>query len=185
MISRKGWIPAILLVLSLTLIAGCTGQTGNNTVKVGDNVSVDYIGSYDNGSIFDTSIASVAQDAGIYSPYRDYAPLSFVAGSGDMISGFDNATIGMKAGETKNVTLAPKDAYGEYNPELILPVNMSILTSSNITPQVNDTLYYNMQPVRVHSIPNNSTVFIDFNNRMAGKTLHFMITVKDIQAVSA
>lgn len=183
-ISRKGWIPAILLVLSLVMIAGCTGQTGN-TVKAGDNVTVDYIGWYDNGTIFDTSIASVAQEAGIYYPLREYAPMSFIAGKGEMISGFDNGTIGMKLGETKNITLAPADAYGEYNPSLILPVNMSVLTSNNITPHVNDTLYYNMQPVRVDSIPNNTTVFIDFNNQMAGKTLNFRITVKDIQPASS
>ena len=66
-----------------------------------------------------------------------------------------------------------------------------MLTSYNITPHVNDTLYYNMEPVRVDHIAyntsdmNNSSVYIDFNNQMAGKTLHFTITVRDIQPASS
>lgn len=184
MIRKSGWITAVLLVFLIALIAGCTGQSGT-TVKKGDNISVDYIGTYDNGSVFDTSMASVAQQAGIYNPYRTYSPMSFYAGNGEMIPGFDNATIGMKVGETKNITLTPDQAYGEYDPLKILPVNMSILTSNNITPYVNETLYYNMMPVRVDSIPNNSTVMVDFNEPMAGKTLHFMITVKSIEPASS
>ncbi len=193
MLKVKGWILAILLVISMVLLAGCTDQSGstvkpgdnasaNTVVKAGDNVSVDYIGWYENGTIFDTSDAAVAQQAGLYNPLREYGPLSFIAGAGEMIKGFDNATMGMKIGESKNVTLQPDQAYGQYDPALILPVNMSVLTSNNITPIVNQTLYYNMQPVRVDSIPNNTTVFVDFNGPMAGKTLKFQITVKNIEA---
>ena len=185
-IFRKGCILAILLVLSLVMIAGCTGPA-EKTVEAGDNVTVDYIGWFNNGTIFDTSIASVAQDAGIYHPLRDYTPMSFIAGSGSMISGFDNATMGMKVGESKNVTLSPAEAYGEYDPEMIIPINMTDLTSQNITPYVNQTLYigYTGQPVRVHSIPNNTTVLIDVNSPMAGKSQNFKITVRDIQSGNA
>lgn len=185
MISRKGWIAAILLVASLALIAGCTGQA-DTTVDKGDNVSVDYIGWYDNGTIFDTSIASVAQEAGIYNALRTYGPMSFVAGSGQVISGFDNATIGMKVGESKNVTLDPEEAYGAYDTSLILPINMSVLTANNITPYVNQTLYNAYgQAVRIDSIPNNTTVMVDYNDPMAGKTLNFKITVRDVKAVNS
>jgi peptidylprolyl isomerase len=46
---------------------------GNGTaVKQGDAVVVDYIGRLDDGSVFDTSVESVAQACGKYSPQRDY-----------------------------------------------------------------------------------------------------------------
>ncbi len=121
---------------------------------------------------------------------KAYVPISFIVGSGATISGFDNAVVGMKINETKNVTLTPDQAYGAYNSSLILPVPLSVLKQANITPVVNQTLYYNLQAVRVDHIVdnatdmNNSSVYIDFNNVMAGKTLHFSITVRDIQEVN-
>lgn len=190
MISKKYVISAILLVLAVALVAGCTGSS-EKTVQTGNNVTIDYTGTYDNGTIFGTSNATVAQQAGIYESDYTYDPISYIVGSGEVLEGLDNATIGMKIGETKNVTLTPNQAYGEYNESLILPVPMSLLLENNITPHVNDTLYYNFEAVRVDHIVNNTTdmnnssVYIDFNNEMAGKTLHFMITVRDIQTVSA
>ena len=189
MVRKSQIIMAILFVAAISLIAGCTSPAAK-VVKTGDNVTVDYTGSYDNGTIFDTSNASVAQQANISVVGKYYGPISFIVGSGQVISGFDNAVIGMKIGDTKNVTLAPADAYGEYNASLIMPVPLGVLTAYNITPHVNDTLYYNLQPVRVDHIipnatdPNNSSVFIDFNSPMAGKTLLFTITVRDIQEVN-
>lgn len=190
MLSKKYFIPVILLVMAVALVAGCTGSE-NTTVKTGDNVTIDYIGTYDNGTIFDTSNATVAQGAGIFDAGYTYGPISFVSGNGEIFEALDNATIGMSIGQTKNVTLTPEEGYGEYNASLIQPVPISILEENNITPHVNDTLYYNLKPVTVTSIvpnvtdPNNTSVYIDFNDPMAGKTLHFQITVVDIQAANA
>ena len=63
MSGKKALIMAVLLVAVVALMAGCTGQ---KTAKTGDNVTLDYIGTYDNGTVFDTSIATVAQQAGLY-----------------------------------------------------------------------------------------------------------------------
>lgn len=189
MIRKNQIMIAVLLVVSISMIAGCAGTT-EKIVKTGDNVSVDYTGWYDNGTIFDTSNATVAQQAGMFEQGKAYVPISFIVGSGATITGFDNAVIGMKINETKNVTLTPDQAYGAYNSSLILPVPLSVLKQANITPVVNQTLYYNLQAVRVDHIVdnatdmNNSSVYIDFNNVMAGKTLHFSITVRDIQEVN-
>jgi predicted small secreted protein len=69
--NKKQIILAILAVLAIALIAGCTTTSGK-TVKTGDNVTVDYIGTLDNGSIFDTSNMTVAMQAGIYDPDAIY-----------------------------------------------------------------------------------------------------------------
>jgi len=184
MINKRQSISAILLVLSIALIAGCAGAT-EKTVKSGDNVSVDYTGWFDNGTIFETSSPTIALQAGIYDENVTYGPLNFTVGSGEIIQGFDDAVIGMKVNESKNITLTPDQAFGEYDPSLIQPIPMSTLQEYNITPHVNDTLYYGMQPVTVYSIPNNTTVLIDFNHPMAGKTLHYMLTVRDIKSSNA
>jgi peptidylprolyl isomerase len=187
MSEKRFLILAVLLVAAFAVMAGCTSHS--KTAKTGDNVSVDYIGSYENGTIFDTSIASVARSAGITDPTRNYAPISFTIGNEEVIPGFENAVTGMKVGETKNVTLQPADAYGDYDPTYIQPVNMSDLLSANITPYVNQTLITMFgQQVRVDRIDinqtdyNSSQVYIDFNEPMAGKVLKFSITLRSIEA---
>ena len=136
MINKKQIISAVLLIVSIAIIAGCTSAS-DKVVKSGDNVSVDYVGTLDNGSVFDTSNMTIAQQANIYNPDYSYAPLSFIAGSGDVIQGFDDAVTGMKIGETKNITLTPDQAYGQYDPSLIQPVNMSTLRQPASSPVVN------------------------------------------------
>ncbi len=172
-----------LLVLAVALAAGCASTTGH-TVAKNDTVAVDYTGWLDDGTVFDTSNASEAQAAGIYDANVTYEPLTFVVGSGDVIEGFDDAVVGLKVNESRNITLTPAEAYGEYDASLVQPVNMSDLVANGIDPKVNDTLYYGTQPVTVHAIPNNTTVLIDFNHPLAGKTLHFKLTVLSVTAAS-
>ncbi len=78
----------------------------------GDTVSVHYVGKYPGGKVFDTSMRSEAEKAGLFNPARDYRPLQVVLGSHQVISGFEEALMGMKVNETKEVTLPPEKAYG-------------------------------------------------------------------------
>lgn len=72
----------------------------------GDTVAVHYRGTLDDGTEFDSSEG------------RD--PLSFVVGSGQVISGFDDAVRGLAVGESRTVRIEPEDAYGEYTPEAVI-----------------------------------------------------------------
>lgn len=83
------------------------------TAQNGDTVSVHYLGKFPGGKVFDTSMKSEAIKAGLYSPARDYKPLQVVLGTHQVISGFEEALVGMKPNETKEVTLPPEKAYGK------------------------------------------------------------------------
>lgn len=78
------------------------GNSEADMVESGDDIEVHYVGTLEDGSQFDSS-----RD-------RDQT-LPFTVGAGQMIPGFDAGVVGMKTGETKNLTLAPADAYGEYD----------------------------------------------------------------------
>ena len=71
----------------------------------GDMVTVHYTGTLDDGEEFDSS--------------RERGPLSFVLGSGQMISGFDVAVHGLRVGDAITVRLKPSEAYGERDDDLI------------------------------------------------------------------
>ena len=55
---------------------------------------------------------SEAEKAGLFSPARDYKPLQVVIGGHQVIQGFEDALLGMKINETKEVTIPPEKAYG-------------------------------------------------------------------------
>ncbi len=103
----------ILMLAALILLSGCVGQ---RTVKPGDNVSVDYIGTLVDGKVFDTSIESVAKANDLFTPDRDYTPLNFSVGKPGVIKGFSEGVVGMKVGETKTLTISPENGYGPISP---------------------------------------------------------------------
>jgi peptidylprolyl isomerase len=108
----------LLIMVAAILLSGCVDKT-DKAVKTGDNISVDYTGSYENGKVFDTSLESVAQ-ANELPPREIYEPLKFRVGQkpSAVIEGFDKGVIGMKKGQTKILTIPPEEAY-PINPDMI------------------------------------------------------------------
>jgi FKBP-type peptidyl-prolyl cis-trans isomerase 2 len=110
-------------------------------------------------------------------------PLKYVHGQRMMIPGLEKELTGMKVGGEKHVTIKPEDAYGPVNPQAFqeipkekIPVNGlklgAILAAKSPDGQV--------IPMRVHEIKE-TTVVMDMNHPMAGKTLVFDVKVVDIQ----
>ncbi len=122
----------VALITSVILFSGCVSQ--QKTVKSGDNISVDYVGRTEDGKVFDTSIESVAKQNDIYTAGGKYQPLKFTVGKGEMIKGFDEGVIGMKVGETKNLTIPPEKGYGPIDPSKIstIPIIQSIPATTTI-----------------------------------------------------
>ena len=79
----------------------------------GDTVSVHYLGKFPGGKVFDTSMKAEAIKSGLYNPARDYKPLQVVLGRHQVITGFEEALMGMIVNESKEVTLPPEKAYGK------------------------------------------------------------------------
>ncbi len=171
------------LVILVLLISGCaTGQVleeNTMTVKAGDKVKVDYVGFFDGGEVFDTSIKEEAEKAGM--PLRpSYAPIEFEVGAGQMIAGFDKAVVGMAEGEEKEIKLAPEDAYGNPKPEMVIEIPTPDMVKMGVQPKVGLTVYANGQPGKIISTDEGKTR-IDMNHPMAGKTLNFRLKLVEIE----
>lgn len=70
-----------------------------DVVRAGDQVTIDYEGTLDNGTKFDSS-------------YDRKEPLSFTLGAGQVIPGFDRGVTGMKPEGVRNITIPPELGYG-------------------------------------------------------------------------
>jgi len=184
MASNKNLLIAGILVL--TLLSGCTqnnpntpgndsnqnnNQNGGNdltqTIQKGDVIQVNYKGTLEDGTEFDSSLK------------EGRTPLEFTVGAGRMIAGFDAAVVGMKLSQEKTVTLSPAQAYGTIDPAKIVEVSKE---------QLGD-LYNQIETGSQVSGPyGNATVVektatgakIDFNHPLAGKTLIFWIKIEKI-----
>nr|WP_252718687.1 FKBP-type peptidyl-prolyl cis-trans isomerase [Haloarcula sp. CBA1122] len=89
-------------------------------IEPGDGVTIEYVGRFEDGSVFDTSRPEVAREHGLIEAQgveaSEYAPLSFTVGAGDIIEGIDEAIVGMTAGEEATVTVPPAKATGSSRP---------------------------------------------------------------------
>ncbi len=135
------------------------------TAKKGDMVKVEYIGTLEDGTIFDSS-------------EKHEAPLEFKLGDGQIIEGFDNAVEGMKVGEEKEIKLTPNEAYGDYNPELIKDIPKDCFPQDQ-TLQKGMVFMLNLPsgqqvPARISDIKDQE-VTIDLNPPLAGKNVIFKI----------
>jgi FKBP-type peptidyl-prolyl cis-trans isomerase 2 len=192
---------SLFLLLAVIVAAGCisTEASSNGTVAAGgvgigglaletvqanDSISVNYIGKLEDGAVFDTSYAEVAKNASIFIPQRQYEPLKFTVGAGQMIQGFDEGVLGMKKGEQKTLTIAPENAYGAIIPEAVVLVPLEILEKNNITAEVGMELQTISGTGKVTNV-NGTHATIDFNHPLAGKTLVFDVKIETIEKPKA
>jgi FKBP-type peptidyl-prolyl cis-trans isomerase 2 len=139
------------------------------TIKKGDNVSVDYEGKFEDGTVFDSST------------HGDHShPLEFEVGAGKVIKGFDSAVIGMKKDEEKNFEIKPEDAYGEPRPELKKDFPRTILPADQ-EPKAGMTMAMGTPdghqiPVKILEVTTDKIV-VDLNHPLAGKKLLFKIKI--------
>ncbi len=133
--------------------------------KEGDKVKIHYKGTFEDGEVFDSSDGR--------------EPIEFTIGEHRVVPGFENAVVGMKVGDKKQIKLEPKDAYGEPYPEMIQDVPIEVLTQSGIKPEKGLVLGVSPpqapgQQLRAKIVEvGERTVKLDMNHPLAGKTLNF------------
>lgn len=139
--------------------------------KNGQNVRVHYKGTLDDGTVFDDSRA------------RD-TTLDFELGSGTLIPGFQEAIVGMKAGQTKAFKVDCDAAYGQPDPTAVIKVPKdAFLQEHNFS--VGDPVMGTSpdgQSIRavVTSIEEDGFL-LDHNHPLAGKDLNFEVELIEIK----
>jgi len=141
-----------------------------NIVKSGDNVSVHYKGTLDDGVVFDSS-------------HNREEPLTFQVGSGQVIPGFDQALVGMIPGSTKNVKVTHDQAYGPRNaeatevvPKTAFPPGFPFEVGQTVQGQGKTG-----QPMAATILAEDKfTVTLDLNHPLAGQNLNFELNLVSI-----
>ena len=110
--------------------------------------------------------------------------MEFVCGVGMMIRGFDEAVANMEVGEIVDIHLTPDKAYGEFDPQAIITMNIAELPGSEdltVGQQVYlQDMYGRPFPVKVTE-KTDTTITFDANHEMAGKELNFRIELVEVK----
>lgn len=115
---------------------------------------------------------------------RGNKPINFIQGTGQIISGLEDALYGMEVGESRTVELTPDQAYGESDPDAVQKVKQEEF-SEEIPLEVGNFLDLRDSEDNVLSAQitakDEDTVTLDFNHPLAGKDLKFEITVVNLR----
>ena len=131
-------------------------------------VTVNYTGKLEDGTVFDTSLVEGRE------------PLKAKLGEGQLIKGFENGLIDMAIGDKKTIEISSEDAYGEYNDFMVQEVEKDKMPGDV---EVGVELIAETQMGQINFIVKEikeSTIVLDANHRLAGKTLVFDLEVLEI-----
>ncbi|MFW5984212.1 MAG: FKBP-type peptidyl-prolyl cis-trans isomerase [Halobacteria archaeon] len=149
-------------------------------VTEGDTVKVEYVGKHEDGDVFDSSREDVAVEAEIAHPNREYEPLEFEVGAGEVVQGFDEGVVGMEEGETDEITVPPEKGYGERSEENVVEYDRDEFRESlGEEPEVGMHIHTEQAHGDIIEVEDDA-VTVDFNHELAGETLVFEIEVVEV-----
>ena len=138
------------------------------TVSKGKVISLEYTLKLDDNQVVDTNVGQ--------------APLTYTQGTNTIIRGVESAVEGMRVGEAKHVIVTPVDGYGGRDltklhevPKEKIPNGIQVgtrLHGKDASGQVIQSIVLEIK---------DNTVLLDFNHRLAGKTLFFDVKVVNVQ----
>jgi len=111
------------------------------------------------------------------------APLGYIHGNGYLIVGLENQLEGKEPGDKFSAVIEPKDAYGEYDPGIVVEVDREKFEFDG---EIQIGMQFQVMTPRGPSIVrvtevNGDKIKIDGNHELAGKTLHFDIEVVEVR----
>jgi FKBP-type peptidyl-prolyl cis-trans isomerase SlyD len=143
-------------------------------IEKGSVVSLDYSLHLGDGQVVDASAPG--------------EPMAYIQGEGQIVPGLERALEGLVVGDQRQVVVPPADAYGDHDargvqevPRNAFPGEMKPEAGMELVAQgpEGEPVPFVVREVGLE------TVVIDLNHPLAGKTLHFDVTVREIRAATS
>lgn len=156
------------------------------SIETGDSVTIEYTARFADGPVFDTTDERVAEETGLAEqlPDREFEPLTFEVGDGEIIEGVTDALVGMDEGDEKTITVPPEKAYGERRDDRVIEHNTvefdQMLESEGRSLEMGTRIETKDGSVGEVTHIDPEIVRIDFNHELAGETLEFDLEILEV-----
>ena len=112
-------------------------------------------------------------------------PLVFHFGQGQIIPGLEREVAGMQTGDQKEIRVGPDDGYGPRDAGAVQKIPLDRFPE-DITPEVGMRLTVRgpqgkEMPFTIVAVSEEQAT-LDFNHPLAGESLNFSVTVRDVQS---
>lgn len=165
---RQIRFPVFISIILLSFLYSGV-RASEAVVSEGRSVTIEYTLALDDGTVVDSNV--------------DDDAMTFKHGEGTILPALEDALKGAEAGETRKITVAPEDGFGNVDPEAIQEIDLgklpedarqegAILIISNEEGR--------QQTISVREIREDKAV-IDMNHPLAGQTLHYKVTVLSVK----
>lgn len=138
------------------------------TIKSGSTVLVHYTAMQKNGKVIESTAGG--------------DPLRITVGAGKIMRGFEEALVGMSAGESKQVTIPPELAYGRRHPGAVSDFSRDTNAPIGASPMERQHQVVNSgTPDEFCIIVTDKGLNLDNNPHLAGEEIVFSIEVVEIE----
>jgi FKBP-type peptidyl-prolyl cis-trans isomerase SlyD len=113
-------------------------------------------------------------------------PMIYLHGAQNIVPGLENALEGKSAGDALDIIVPPADAYGERNEEGIQQVPLEVFQEmESVEPGMTVMVETEEGPLNLVIIAvDETTVTVDANHPMAGKSLTFSVKIIEVRDAS-
>jgi peptidylprolyl isomerase len=136
----------------------------------GSTVTVSYIGTLDNGRIFHST--------------DEHGPQRFTIGAEQVFPALEQAIIGMRAGDVKNILLSAEEAYGPRLQDNTISVNRLAFPAGKeivVGQKLSIDFKGGASRVMVVTAVNETSVTLDGNHPLAGLELTFALKLERVE----
>lgn len=162
--------------------------------KKGDRVTINFVGTLEDGTVFDSTLDTGAEscstddcssdDCGCGCGCDEEAgPMELVIGEDEFFTQIEEALVGMTPGEKKIVKIPAEDAFGDYDEEKVFEISRSDIPD-DLYPEVGQELELTGEDDEVLEVAvvdvNDETVTLDSNHPLAGEDLTYEVELVEI-----
>ena len=124
------------------------------------------------GVLCETTQAARARAKNIFNEKASYEPLPLLVGSGRLFPGLEKSLYGAEVGKEYEVILTPQDGAGPRDPKLVELLPIREFLKQEIVPEVGLQVTVKNKVGYISAVTA-GRVRVDFNNKLAGKSLKY------------
>ncbi|MDW0120406.1 MAG: FKBP-type peptidyl-prolyl cis-trans isomerase, partial [Nitrososphaeraceae archaeon] len=146
-------------------------------MEKGSLILIDYTAKVkDSDEIFETTVEENAKKSNLYDPDIKYEPRLVSIGEGWVLKGLDEILTTAKIGDNLNVDIPPDKAFGMRDPNKVRMIPQRKFGDKADEIKAGDVVDIDDRRGFVRFI-GSGRVQVDFNHRLAGKTLNYNVNI--------